>query len=137
MASPIDLDKLDYAALKQLIEDASAKADEKRENEVKTLVNGVKLKADQRGITVSELITELQAYLPADHSSARKTRAPRGSVVKEEKAYVKGVTYKNPKSDETWMGGAKGRRPPWLRDLVPDSLSHDEMTKKFASLAVK
>lgn len=137
MTLPNDLDKHDHLTLRKMGLDILAKADEKRANEIKTLVNGWKLKAEQQGIAINELIAEMQTYLPADHSSDAKTRAPRGSVVKDEKAYVKGVTYKNPSGSETWIGGTKGPRPPWLRDQVPDSLSQDAKVKKFQALAAK
>lgn len=137
MATVIDLDKLDYATLKKLAEDAAAKAEEKRSNELKTLVNGWKLKAEQNGFSVAEVVSEFEAYIPSSGVATKKARAPRGSVMKDEKPYVKGVAYTNPKGGDVWVGGSKGRQPPWLRDLVPDTLSHEAKVKKFESLAVK
>jgi hypothetical protein len=47
-----------------------------------------------------------------------------------EKFYVSGVTYKKPRSDETWVGGTKGRHPTWLKELIASG-------RTFESLPVK
>jgi DNA-binding protein H-NS len=61
----------------------------------------------------------------------KKTRAKRGSgPVKAARGYEAGVTYKNPKGDETWTGGTKGPQPKWLKDLIAAG-------KTFQSLAAK
>jgi DNA-binding protein H-NS len=137
MTNPNDLnlEKLDYATLKRLLDDVGAQIAAKRDNELKTLVNGWAQKAQMNGLTIAEVISEFETYLP--RKSAGTPRAATGSAVKTEKAYKMGVTYRNPNGSESWTGGTKGRQPPWLRELVPDTLSLEEKLRKFADLAVQ
>lgn len=134
MSKP-DLSKLTFAELQELAAEAQSMAEAKRGEELKVLVDGWAKKAAANGFGPAEVIDEFKRYLPK--AGASKPRAPRGSVVKEPKPYVKGVIYKNPAGSETWTGGSLGRQPPWLRALVPATLSVEEKAKKFATLAKK
>lgn len=134
MSKP-DLSKLTFAELQELAAEAQSMAEAKRGEELKVLVDGWARKAQANQFSLTEVIDEFKKYLPK--GPAGKPRAPRGSVVKEPKPYVKGVVYKNPAGSETWTGGSIGRQPPWLRTLVPVTLSLEEKTKKFAALAKK
>jgi len=131
----LNLDKLDYATLKRLLDDVSNQIAVKRDNELKTLVNGWAQKAAQNGLTVAEVIAEFETYLPKKGGSA--PRAAASAAAKGPKPYKVGVVYRNPNGSESWAGGTKGRQPPWLRDLVPETLSHEEKVRKFADLAVQ
>lgn len=59
-----------------------------------------------------------------------KARAKKGTASPKVLAYEVGLTYKNPKGDETWVGGTKGPKPKWLSALI-------EAGRTFESLAVK
>jgi len=66
--------------------------------------------------------------------AVKRTRAPKGTgPAKQAKPYVKGTTYKYQK--DSWVGGSKGRRPPWLRDLIPDTMTFEEQKAKYEELA--
>lgn len=131
---PVDLDGLDYAALKALADAVSAKIEAKRENELKTLVNGWAQKSQLLGLSIDEVIAEFEHYRPKREAKAARAKAVDGG---DDKPYQAGVTYRNPAGPETWVGGTKGRQPPWLRELVPDTLPAAERAQKFAELAVK
>jgi DNA-binding protein H-NS len=130
----LNLEKLDYATLKRLLDDVSTQIAAKRDNELKTLVNGWAQKAALNGLTVAEVIAEFETYLPKKGGAA--PRAAASPAAKGPKPYKVGVVYRNPNGSESWTGGTKGRQPPWLRELVPETLSHEERVRKFADLAV-
>lgn len=53
------------------------------------------------------------------------------------KPYEKGVKYRDPQDKKTiWIGGTKGRRPPWLRAVIPDTISFDKQVAAYKKLAV-
>jgi DNA-binding protein H-NS len=61
----------------------------------------------------------------------KKKRAKRGTrKPKEPKLYKTGVTYKKPRSDETWVGGTKGRQPAWLKELIAAGRSYESLAAK-------
>jgi DNA-binding protein H-NS len=111
-----ELDEL--AERQRVIEEELAAS---RDEELQSLVDTFKKHLDDNEFDLSEALKLL---------GVKKTRAKRGSVVKAPKDYVVGVTYKNPKGDETWIGGSKGKKPKWLTDLL-------DAGRKFESLAVK
>lgn len=134
MSKP-DLSKLSFSELQELAAEARGLAEAKRGEELKVLVDGWAKKAQANQFSISEVIEEFKKYLPKE--SAGKTRAPRGSVARVPKPYLKGAVYKNPNGPETWTGGSIGRQPPWLTALIPAELPLEEKTKKFAALAKK
>ena len=134
MSKP-DLTKLSLPELQAVIDEAQAIAKERRSEELKVRVDGWAEEAEADGFARDAVIEAFKSYVGRNKTS--KARAPRGSVVKEPKAYLKGVTYKNPNGPETWIGGSLGRQPPWLRQLVPSTLPLEERAKQFSGLAVK
>ena len=134
-SKPVNLDGLDYQALQALADEVSAKIAAKRDNELKTLVNGWAQKAQLNGLTIAEVIAELQHYLPKKTPKASRNADGAGSS--EAKAYQFGVTYFNPAGNDSWVGGSKGRQPQWLRSLVPDTLPLAERTSAFEALRRK
>ena len=122
MAS-INLSKLSAAQLMALAEQAAEMADklQRRDGELKTLVDKLVQDADALGFTVSDIKAMLK------DGPSKKAAKPTTSKVKD---YIEGVTYKDPASDQTWTGGTKGPRPKWLRTLI-------ESGKTFAQLATK
>lgn len=98
-----------------------AELEQTRADELQSLVDAFKRHLEDNEFDLSEALKLL---------GVKKTRAKRGTAVKGPKDYVPGVTYKNPKGDETWVGGSKGKKPKWLTDLL-------DAGRKFESLAVK
>jgi DNA-binding protein H-NS len=133
--SKVDLSNLSFAELQAVIEDAQALVKDKRLADLQVLIDAWTKEAQEIGFSVSAVIDVFKTRLSEDRPD--KTRAAKGTVVKAVRPYVKGAVYKNPNSAETWIGGSTGRQPPWLRELTPESLSLEDRTKKFASLAVK
>lgn len=90
--------------------------------ELKGLVDAFKNQLSECGFELSEALALL---------GPKKTRAKRGTAqAKAVKGYEAGVTYKNLKGDETWVGGTKGPQPKWLKDLLASG-------KTFQSLVAK
>jgi DNA-binding protein H-NS len=75
-------------------------------------------------------VEDALALLGSAKAGPKKKRAKRGSKIVIEKPYTKGVTYKKPRGSETWVGGTRGRQPPWLRELIASG-------RTYQSLAVK
>ncbi|MBK6787004.1 MAG: H-NS histone family protein [Betaproteobacteria bacterium] len=135
MSKP-DLSKLNFAELQELAAEARSLAEAKRGEELKVLVDGWAKKAQAQQFDIAEVIEEFKHYLPS--AAAKKTRAARGSKAVAADAWVKDVVYADPKgAGKDWRGGQRGSKPAWLVALVPDTLSLQEQTAKYASLAKK
>lgn len=132
---PVNLDGLDYQALQALADEVSAKIAAKRDNELKTLVNGWAQKAQLNGLTVAEVIAEFQHYLPK--KTPKPNRSAGAADAGDVRAYLFGVTYYNPQGGDSWIGGTKGRQPQWLRALAPETLPLAERALKFEELSRK
>ena len=114
------LKKLEDLAAQQLQIEAELEAG--RAAELAALVDAFKAQLNEGEFSVDEALKQL---------GGKKPRAKRGSgQAKTVKGYEAGVTYKNPKGDETWTGGTKGPQPRWLKDLLAAG-------KTFQSLAAK
>ena len=83
-SSAVNLEKLDYTALKQLLVDVAEKVETRRRSE----------------------------------------------------HYGIGVTYKDPSGNGTWIGGTRGRQPPWLRELFQNLIGDEQIVKKYQPIAV-
>ena len=128
----VNLEKLDYAALKQLLGDVAERVAVRRDNELKILVNAWAQKAEQCGLGVADVITEFRHDLP----QSRKSQVFAKPVTVSSKAYRMGVAYKNPEGPETWVGGTRGRQPPWLRHIMGALISDEAKAAKYELLAV-
>ena len=128
----VNLEKLDYAALKQLLGDVAERVAVRRDNELKILVNAWAQKAEQSGMAVADVISEFRHYLPA----SRRPKTPSKLATAGAKPYRVGVTYKNPESLEAWIGGTRGRQPPWLRHIMGALISDEAKAAKYELLAV-
>ena len=122
MAS-INLSKFSASELKALAEQAAEMANklERRDGELKSLVNKLVEDAGALGFTVADIKAMLK-----DGPSKKAAKTTTSKV----KDYIEGVTYKDPASDQSWTGGTKGPRPKWLRLLIDSG-------KTFAQLAAK
>ena len=90
-----------------------------RDDELKSLVVSFKEQLESNDFTVEEALELL--------TTAKKTRAKRGSVVRAPKEFIVGTTYKNPKGGETWVGGTKGRKPQWLAELLANGATFESL----------
>jgi DNA-binding protein H-NS len=120
----LDLTKMSYSELKKLADETERLLSSKRGEELKVLVNGWKMKADQNGLGVAEVIDELRKYLPKGGAAngAPKSTSPKG--------YLKGVVYSNPNGAETWTGGTKGRQPPWIRAALEGGKTFEDLAAR-------
>lgn len=134
MPITINLDDLDYATLKKLASDATSKANEKKQNELRVLVNDWKQKADQCEFSISDVLKEFKLHLPEPETGRKSSMKVPTS---KEKGYTSGVSYKDPDSKDQWTGGSKGPRPIWLKKLIPTSMPVDKQIEKYAELVVK
>ncbi len=131
-ASAVNLEKLDYAALKQLLVDVAEKVATRRSNELKALVNGWAQKAGQNGLTIAEVIAEFRHYLPKSRRPQDLVRSGKTAI----KHYEIGVTYKDPSGSGTWIGGTRGRQPPWLRALFLNLIGDEQIVSQYRAIAV-
>jgi len=90
---PIDISKLSRDELESLLGQTTDRLKAFEEETVVALVEDVKKRAQEAGVSLNELIGRLKG------SGGKK----RGKVA---------AKYKNPKTGETWAG--RGRKPAWL-----------------------
>ena len=109
----INLDDLSAQELNQLIEDARAKLEEKKEGARAALVEEMTSKAAQLGLNLDDLLGK--GAKP--QTNVRKPRADVGKQV--------AVKYRSPEG-ETWTG--RGRMPKWLTD----AMHHGKNKEDFA-----
>lgn len=139
VAPAFDLSKLSSAELIQVAEDAQRNLASKRAKELSQWADQYAAQAQGSGFTVMQAIEALYRYLP--ESVTGRSRAVSTVRVKRErqeppaKPYEIGVTYTH--EGASWVGGSKGRRPPWLKALIPDDLAHEEAQQRYKKLAAK
>jgi len=102
----------------------------KRAEEIKVLADAYAKKVVAGGFTIKEGLDALRPY----DTSGVKQGHPSSNRAAEPKAYLKGTVYKDPASEATWVGGTKGRMPPWLRAVLDGAT---DKAKALEGLAVK
>jgi len=111
--SNVDVSKLSYAELLQLSKELEQQISEKRDEELKVLVDGFAKKVQASGFTVDEAMVALQPYTAA---TKRKNNQARSSAP---------VLYRDPSNPEnTWSG--RGRAAKWISDYEAAGRSRDE-----------
>jgi len=96
------------------------------------LVNRFLSEAKENQFSVDELLAEIQKKQGLKPSKVRKKVAD-GVVALT--GYEKDVKYVNPQNPtDTWIGGATGPKPVWLKNLFKDCTGPDEMAKKFSAI---
>lgn len=105
------------AEIQKQIADLQAQAKAIIENEKSNVIEEIKEKITQYGITASELGFKSYeiAVKPAKASGAGTSKAPSIPM------------YQNPESNETWHGG-KGARPKWIQAIFD---KQSEINKEF------
>lgn len=121
----VDLSKLSFTDLQKVAAETQRLLDDKREEELKTLVDGWAKKAASNGFSPVEVIEAFKAYLPR----RRKGRAAKAKRPDGPKATA-GATYKHPDTGETWTFGGRGRTVGWLKDLVAGGKSFGDFQVK-------
>ena len=113
-----DLKNLTAAQLRELLHDADSQLKVRLAEELSKIVDDI-----------VNAIKRRNASVPVKDSKPAKTKAVKDFP------WVKGVTYCNPAdNNQTWLGGNKGPRPPWLRVLIPKEMPFEEMRLKFLEL---
>lgn len=111
--SNVDVSKLSYAELLQLSKELEQQISEKRDEELKVLVDGFAKKVQASGFTVDEALVALQPYTAA---TKRKSNQAGSSAP---------VLYRDPSNPEnTWSG--RGRAAKWISDYEAAGRSRDE-----------
>lgn len=111
--SNVDVSKLSYAELLQLSKELEHQISEKRDEELKVLVDGFAKKVQASGFTVDEALVALQPYTAA---TKRKSNQAGSSAP---------VLYRDLSNPEnTWSG--RGRAAKWLSDYEAAGRSRDE-----------
>jgi DNA-binding protein H-NS len=94
---------------------------------MKTVIAEFKKSLKENKLTIEDALTMLGGA-----KSAPKKRAKRSSKPAVEKPYKTGVAYKKPRGTETWIGGTRGRQPPWLRELIASGRTYESLAVKAA-----
>lgn len=111
--SNVDVSKLSYAELLQLSKELEQQISEKRDEELKVLVDGFAKKVQASGFTVDEALVALQPYTAA---TKRKGNQAGSSAP---------VLYRDPSNPEnTWSG--RGRAAKWISDYEAAGRSRNE-----------
>lgn len=105
VATELDFDKMDLAALRKHLDTATEKFNARKSTELKTLVNGWVAKAESIGYTIDDVLAEVKG---------RKEKKPKGTAVKKEKGPV---THRDPKNPENVYRG-KGPSPKWMAAAI-------------------
>ncbi|MBP0496472.1 H-NS family nucleoid-associated regulatory protein [Pararoseomonas indoligenes] len=108
----INLDNLSVPGLQQLIEDAKAVLEGKKQGAKAQLIEEMREKAAQLGLDLGDLLKQ-----PGPHTNVRKPRSDAGKAV--------AAKYRGPEG-ETWTG--RGRMPRWLTD----AMHHGKTKEDFA-----
>lgn len=111
--SNFDVSKLSYAELLQLSKELELQIGEKRDEELKVLVDGFAKKVQASGFTVDEAMVALQPYTAATRRESNQA----GSSAP--------VLYRDPSNPEnTWSG--RGRAAKWISDYEAAGRSRNE-----------
>jgi DNA-binding protein H-NS len=109
----VDLDRLTVQELTALINDATAKRQEKQEGAKAQLLEKWRAEAEEAGMSLDAILPAPQA--PSAGGGARKRRADAGKPLP--------ARYRGP-SGETWSG--RGRMPKWLQTLEAEGRNREE-----------
>jgi DNA-binding protein H-NS len=124
----VDVSKLRYNELQELIKEAQQALGAKRAEELKVLADGYAKKCEAAGFTIGEAVEALKSYLPRKgrKGDVKAAKASRGSKP------VPGTTYKNPVTGDKWTRSAngRGRTVGWLQQLVDSGRSLEEFVEK-------
>lgn len=109
----LDVSKLSYAELLQVSKKLEQQITEKRDEELKVLVDGFAKKVQAAGFTVDEALVALQPYT----ASTKRKSSQTGSAAP--------VLYRDPSNpDNTWSG--RGRAARWISDYEAAGRSREE-----------
>ncbi|WP_431257533.1 H-NS family nucleoid-associated regulatory protein [Roseateles chitinivorans] len=109
----VDVSKLSYAQLLELSRELEHKITEKRDEELKVLVDGIAKKLEAAGFSVDEALVALQPYA----SGAKRKTTQAGATAP--------VLYRDPSNPgNTWSG--RGRAARWLSDYEAAGRKREE-----------
>lgn len=126
----VDVSKMRYSELQDLIKEATHALQAKRTDELKVLADGYAKKCEAAGFTVEEAVNALKPYWPAKgrKGSGSEKAIKAGGGPKP----VPGTTYKHPDTGATWTRPAsgRGRTVGWLQQLVDNGRTFEELAVK-------
>lgn len=132
MMSIPDLKNFTAAQLRELLNVADSQLKVRLAEELSKIVDDLVVRAGDCGITLADIVNEIKrrdASVPVKDSKPAKTKAVKNFP------WVKDVTYCNPAdNNQTWLGGTKGPKPPWLGALIPQDMPFEEMRIKYLGL---
>jgi DNA-binding protein H-NS len=96
------LEKMSVAALRKVVESATALIDQKTEGEKRSFIEEVSVRAKNLGVSITDLFGK-SAPKPVKKVPPKKRGGVRASPP---------IKFKGPNPDDTWTG--RGRRPRWL-----------------------
>ena len=108
--SDINLDSLSVPELNQLIEDAKAALEGKKQGARAQLIEEMREKAAQLGLELGDLLDK-----PGPRTNVRKPRSDAGKAV--------AAKYRSPEG-ETWTG--RGRMPRWLTEAMHHGMAKED-----------
>jgi DNA-binding protein H-NS len=96
------LEKMSIAALRKVVESATALIDQKTEGEKRSFIEEVRGRAKDLGVSITEMLGK-SAPKPVKKAPPKKRGGVRASPP---------IKFMGPNPDNTWTG--RGRRPRWL-----------------------
>ena len=120
-----EFENLSYAEKMAEIRQLEANAKEKRGAEIADLIAAFKADCIKLDLPILDAV----ALLTPKSGPVKDTEKKSSKKIATQKP-IPSLTYKNPNGDEAYVGGTKGPRPKWLRDLL-------DAGTKFADLVAK
>lgn len=110
----VDVSRMSYSELVALSKQLEQQIQEKREEELKVLVDGFAKKLEAAGFSVTEGVEALAPYLPANDKRQSRDAGAAAPVL-----------YRDP-SVPTNIWSGRGRAPRWLQDYLSTGRNKDE-----------
>ena len=130
-----DISTLSIDQLNEIMVEAKNLAIKKHDENLKALVDDLLQKSKAMNVTNAAVIAEIKKR--ESGTKTKKTKASGGGK-KAPNPWKKDMVYCNPE-DQTkeWKGGSPGKKPEWLLELIPESMTPADKTAKYLELVKK